>query len=238
MTSPPLYLAARRWYGVGRYLARRPHDEDFRFFSRFTGVDGLFLDVGANSGTSAFSYRLFDRSSRILSLEANPMHGQDLRLARRVIGPDFSFRLEAAGAEAGEMTLFVPVYRGVPLTGEASLSREGATENWTAEQLQIAPSKIVLEEVTVTVRPIDDLKLSPHAVKIDVEGAELAVLEGMMATLARSRPALLIETSAEVSRVVELLAPLGYEAHAYRPLENRVVPYTGGAATNVLFTSA
>jgi FkbM family methyltransferase len=185
---------------------------------------------------SALSYRLFDPSSRILSLEPNPLHAQDLRLVRRVIGPDFSFRIEAAGAEAGEMTLFVPFYRGVPLTGEASLTREGAAENWTAEQLRIAPSEIALKEVTVTVRPIDDLELSPQAVKIDVEGGELAVLQGMTATLARSRPILLIEASPDVPRVVERLAPLGYEAHIYRPSEDRVIPYEGGATTNVLFT--
>ena len=234
MTSPPLYRAARRWFGIGRYLARRPHDPDFAYFRRFAGAGGLFLDVGANTGSSALSYRIFDRSSRILSLEPNPMLDAELRLVRRVIGRDFSYRFEAAGAGAGEFALYVPLYRGVPLTGEASLSREEAGENWTAEQLGIAPGEIEIERVTVSVRPIDEHGLSPHAVKIDVEGAEIAVLEGMAATLARSRPVLLVET-ADVARVMELLAPLGYEACVYREAGDRVEPYVAGVSANALF---
>ena len=234
MKSPPLYLAARRWFGVGRYLARRPHDADFGCFRRCAGSDGLFLDVGANTGSSALSYRIFDRSSRILSLEPNPMLDRDLRLVRRVIGPNFDYRFEAAGAAPGKFTLHVPVYRGVPLTGEASLDPGEASENWTAEQLGIAPAEIELEEVAVTVRPIDEHELSPHAVKIDVEGAEVAVLEGMTATLARSRPLLLVETT-EVTPIMGLLAPLGYEACSYRAETDTVEPYAPGNGANALF---
>lgn len=237
MGSPRLYLAARRWFGLGRYLARRPHDADFRYFRRCEGSCGLFLDVGANTGSSALSYRIFDRSSQIFSLEPNPMLEPDLRLVRRVIGDDFSYRFEAAGAAAGEFSLFVPVYRGVPLTGEASLDHEEASRNWTAEQLGIAAAGLELEEVTVRVRPVDDYELTPHAVKIDVEGAELAVLEGMTKTLARSRPALLVETS-DPAPILEMLEPLDYEACVYRATDDELVPYSGGSAANALFIPA
>ncbi len=233
MRSPRLYAAARRWFGVGRYLARRPHDPDFRYFGRCRGSGGLFLDVGANTGSSALSYRVFDPSSRIFSLEPNSMLEPDLRLVRRVIGADFSYRFEAAGATAGEFSLFVPVYRGVPLTGEASLDPEQATENWTAEQLGIAAAELEVEEVTVRVRPIDDYELSPHAVKIDVEGAELAVLDGMSATLARSRPVLLVETP-DPAPALDRLEPLGYEACLYRPDSDEIAPYAGEVTANVL----
>lgn len=237
MSSPRLYLAVRRWFGIGRYLARRPHDPDFGYFARCAGAGGLFLDVGANTGSSALSYRVFDRSSRILSLEPNPMLEPDLRLVRRVIGEDFSYRFEAAGAAAGEFSLFVPSYHGVPLTGEASLDPEEARRNWTAEQLGIAMEELELEEVAVRVRPVDEHRLSPHAVKIDVEGAEIAVLEGMAATLERSRPVLLIET-ADPAPALELLAPLGYEAAIYRGDSDEVEPYAGGVTANVLFLPA
>jgi FkbM family methyltransferase len=235
MGNPRLYLAARRWFGVSRYFARRPHDEDFRFFRRFDGEGGLFLDVGANSGISALSYRIFDRSSRILSLEPNATHARDLRLVRRILGSDFSYRLQAAGAEPDELTLFVPVYRGVPLTGEASLNRDEVASNWTAEQLGIAAGDIEIEEMSVEVRPVDELELDPHAVKIDVEGAELSVLAGMTATLERTHPVLLIEASAEIQDLVDQLAPFGYEAHVYSAVDDRVEPFDGRETTNVFF---
>lgn len=68
-------------------------------------------------------------------------------------------------------------------------------------------------------------------VKIDVEGAELGVLRGGLETLARFRPALLIEAHDKVYKFVaamdserrchDLLAGLGYEIE--------VVPYTRSA---------
>lgn len=235
MGHPSLYLAARRWFGVARYLLRRPHDADFRYFRRFSGVNGLFLDIGANSGASALSYRIYDRSSRIISLEPNPAHERDLLLVRRIVGRDFSYRLQAAGRDDGESTLYVPVHRGVPLTGEASLDRNEAADNWTAEQLGISASAIELEEVRVSSATIDEMELNPHAVKIDVEGAELLVLEGMFATLERTHPVLLVEASADVSEISDRLAALEYEPYVYDPETDRIGPYRGRPTTNVFF---
>jgi hypothetical protein len=51
------------------------------------------------------------------------------------------------------------------------------------------------EQVTVTVRKHDDYGMSDVAfIKIDVEGHEVAVLEGASDTIARNRPVLLIES--------------------------------------------
>jgi hypothetical protein len=46
--------------------------------------DGLFLDVGANVGQSAMSFRIFNRQARILSIEPNPDLEPDLRIVRLV----------------------------------------------------------------------------------------------------------------------------------------------------------
>lgn len=233
--SPPIYLAARRWFGVARFIARKPHDPDFRYFSRFSNSNGLFLDVGANSGSSALSYRIFDRSSQIVSLEPNPAHERDLSLVQRIIGPDFSYHLQGAAEEDGELTLFIPEHRGVPLTGEASIYRGEAADNWTAKQLGISISDIDITQVRVPVRPIDELKLNPHAVKVDVQGAELLVLKGMQDTLERAHPVLLIEASADTPRVTAQLSPLGYKAYWYDTTRDQLKPYDGRAITNVFF---
>src|SRR5579863_8884391 len=119
---PRVYARARLPYATARFLLRRPHDFDYAAFGLFPQSDGLFLDIGANAGMSAMSFRIYQRRARILSIEPNPYHEADLRWTRRVVRR-MEYGIWAAGAAPGEAELFIPVYRGVPITAEASLSR-------------------------------------------------------------------------------------------------------------------
>lgn len=237
LARPKLYVASRRAFGIVRYLLRSPHEEDFRYFKRFAGSDGLFLDVGANSGISALAYRIFDRSSTIVSIEPNPYHEGDHKIVRRLIGKDFRSERFAAGDTEGAFTLHVPIFRGIPLTGDASLHREEALGSYTAGQLGATRHDLEVSEVHVTVKRLDDLHLSPHAIKIDVQGHELAALKGLSDTLERSRPVLMIEASQETERIAGHLAPLGYEPKVYDAQADHLAPYTGQAVTNVFFVT-
>ena len=52
---------------------------------------------------------------------------------------------------------------------------------------------------------------SPQLMKIDVEGAEVACLEGAKSLLSRAQPIILIEVSERTRRpILDILAPLGY----------------------------
>jgi hypothetical protein len=77
--SPRVYGSLRRPYGVARFVLRKPHDPDFAVFGLFPERVGPFLDVGANAGMSAMSFRIYNRSP-IISIEPNPYHEADLRL--------------------------------------------------------------------------------------------------------------------------------------------------------------
>src|SRR3954468_23806524 len=70
---------ARRAAELTRYALRRPHEADFAAFALFPERTGLFLDVGANTGASALSFRIYNRRSPILSIEPNPMLAPGLR---------------------------------------------------------------------------------------------------------------------------------------------------------------
>src|SRR3954447_11792286 len=93
-----------------------PHDKSYRAIRHFVGVkpSGLFLDVGANDGISALSFRRFSKDYEILSLEPNPLLENALkRLQAR--DAKFQYRMIGAGAEAGHFRFFVPTYHGIVL---------------------------------------------------------------------------------------------------------------------------
>ena len=227
--SPTLYVAARRARALALYALRRPHEPDFAAFALFPERDGLFLDVGANLGSSALSFRLFNRRSPILSIEPNPFHERDLRFVKRLLH-NFDYELFAAGAARGEATLHVPVYKGLALTGEASLLEPDGRPWWAQEQ---GVDGVETQSLRVPVRPLDELGLSPDFVKIDVEGAEEAVLRGLTETIQRARPVLLLERSNRADVVDELLKAAGYTAHVYDG--ERLQPFGGERVTNVFY---
>lgn len=219
MRSPRLHSAARRSFVLMRYLARRPHDPDFAAFAILDARDGTFLDVGANSGLSALSFRIFNKHTPILSIEANPFHARELGWLKRWL-PRFDYRILAASDTEESLELHVPFYRGVPLTGEASAAghREEDLAWWVEKHLGGKESPMFrTESVRVLARPLDALQLTPSLVKIDVEGLELHVLRGLDDTIRRCHPTFLIEVSANFDDIAAHLATYGYDAQRFDP---------------------
>lgn len=231
---PQVYDRLRRPYAAARFFLRRTHDPDYGVFSLLSAEHGVFLDVGANAGMSALSFRTHNRRSAIVSIEPNPFHEADLRFTSRLASP-FSYRMWAAGATDDEMTLHVPVFRGVPLTTEASLVREEVIGSPSLRERlgdRMDGDAFEIATRTVPVRRLDALALDTSFVKLDVQGFEYPALQGLTETIERTRPMLLVETPG--SDVGDWLAERGYSALRYDATEHRLVRDLGGAI-NIVF---
>lgn len=186
---------------------------------------------------SALSFRVFNRSAQILSIEANPLLEPDLRFLKRWL-PKFDYRICAAGDAPGELTLHVPVFRGVRLTGETSITddRDAKKAMWM-ERHRLDPETTTLEQVDVRVEVVrlDDLQLDPSIIKVDVEGFEVEVVRGLEQTLHRCRPLLAVERS-RPAEVAELLAPLGYTERVWDASSRRLIA-ARPAGPNVFFVA-
>jgi FkbM family methyltransferase len=230
------YRWTRRASMFAKYLCGRPHEADFAAFRHFSHRTGLFLDIGANSGESVLSFRLFNRTAPILSIEPNPYHEPDLRFLKARIAK-FDYLLCAAGEASGRAILYVPMYRNLPLTGEASFHREQAIGNyWVQEQIGAgAASGVRLTELEVDVKRLDDLSLRPAFVKIDVQGFESTVVAGLRSTIAGSQPVLLLERSGCDATLRQQLGDLGYSPFLYLPRVGAFAPYDAQPVQNLFF---
>lgn len=219
-----------------RYLSGHPHEADFAAFRLFPHRNGLFLDVGANSGESVLSFRLFNRTSAVLSIEPNRYHEPDLRFLKRWVD-GFDYRLYAAGDRNGTATMYVPVFRELPLTGEASFCQDEAAENfWVREQVGEGRADAVrLVALSVEVQRLDELMLTPAFIKIDVQGFESRVVAGLRRTILESQPVLLLERSGCNPALQRELAEMEYAACVYVPGAGTFETYREQPAQNLFF---
>lgn len=168
---------------------------------------GVFYDVGANVGFFALmAARIVGEGGAVYAFEPLPRIATEARANAERNGFTNIQVIEAAVSDRdGRATLVVT---GHP--GGASLSEADANVDATGT-------------VTVTTVRLDTLVESgairpPDVVKVDVEGVEPEVVEGLRATLLTHRPTVVCELDAatkgrvaeKVSRLTAVLADLGY----------------------------
>lgn len=221
------------WRAVHQLPFLLPHDKSYLALRHFIDVepDGLFLDVGANDGISVLSFRKLSRGYRILSLEPNPMLEPALR-ALSAADPRLTYKMVAAGAAHGRARFYIPVYRGIalhPLTAAQADQARNAMASTFGEKVA---TEAEMREVECEIVRIDDLSVDPAIIKIDAEGAELDVLRGSSATLARSRPFLMIEIVWEAKdEIAAFLHQRGYRLLAYEGARKQFMHHGGAAGT-------
>lgn len=147
----------------------------------------IFYDIGSNVGNHAIFMAKILKARRVYAFEANK-RASDLLRANVELNKvenivDLTHTEQGIGRDFANLRVFNPQPNNL---GAARLKKVG--EDFESQDGYFA---------SVNVVPIDSLNLEygPDFVKIDVEGMELAVLEGMKSTIARSRPKMFIEVN-------------------------------------------
>lgn len=161
----------------------------------FLSPGAVVVDVGANIGNHAVFWALA-AGAKVIALEPNPEAFEYLKANISVNGLERSIEAHqlAAGAHAGSAGV---LDRAAGNLGQTSLRYgSGPIDVTTLDQL-LGSTRVGL-------------------VKVDVEGAESAVLAGAPEVLQRDRPAVVCEAADQdcVATVDSLLAPLGYSRAA------------------------
>ena len=161
---------------------------------------GIAIDIGANYGL--YSYALSKLYRQVVAFEPN----------RKAVAPLAAWNSSriilqhcALSSAAGRSTLYIPVKRGVEMTGWASLDMDNCPEAESVEELE------------VEIRTLDSFGFADVGfIKVDAEGHELDVLKGAERTIKSSLPHLLIEIRKKAAEVHELLRTWGYRSSTLR----------------------
>ncbi len=110
----------------------------------------------------------------------------------------FDYRMLAAGDERFELVLYTPIYKKIPLHAHTSTSLDYIKVVLKRDYSRRTLAAITYDKQTVPVIPLDELNLNPDIVKIDAEGYDMHVLQGLRQTISRCRPSFLVEYTPEL----------------------------------------
>lgn len=205
------------------------HDPDLNCFFNYLAVSRkresvTVIDVGANRGQSIVSFKTVFPNARIISFEANSFFDPVLQKVASWY-EDVRVNSVGLGRTNQDSTLMVPVVDGKHYWEEASIREDNFHKPWVQQRLASYGDLLAFQEYPVRIRRADELLEDIHAdiVKIDVEGAELDVLQAMEKLVTRSRPIFMIENS-DWHNVTAWLEERGYACYQYLLGENALVP--------------
>lgn len=178
------------------------------------------IDVGAALG--GYAWLLGRASRRVIAFEPGQVHADFI--ADGIGGTNIELVRAALGREVGTMTMYTPgddtnAFHSATLSNDNPVAQGDGVV--ASEVAQVSLDAFVSERLGSGER-VDFLK-------VDVEGYELAVLEGAVDTLARDHPVVLCEIEARhnaaYAKIFDLLGGLGYRAFVLK--RGRFVPFQG-----------
>lgn len=187
-----------RGHHTGDGLAIAHEDALKPVFDGLLPAGGVFLDVGAHVGR--WSLRMARKASRVIAVEANPVTAAVLRA-----------HIELNHAAN------VDVVEAAAWDSDALLNLDDPNRQVNGGSTRVVAGETAEDGTVVAVRLDDRLGGEPRIdlVKLDVEGADLHALRGLAGTLARCKPALIVERHDiygyyELGDLTGLLESLGY----------------------------
>ena len=157
----------------------------------------LFIDVGAHVGY--YTLLASKIAKEIISIEPNPFNYKLLKFNLRINKIKNAYALNIAASNYNEESgIFIPKLKGKIATDESRLDNN-------------------ISRIKIKVVKLDDLLLkigkNPDVIKIDVEGSEMQVLEGLQETLRKGVKCLMIEVHSEENKAkaISFIKSLGYK---------------------------
>lgn len=195
-------------------ILKKPHEYDFRGLNHFSPKnDETFIDIGVNRGESLLSMDILrGNKNKIIGFEPNPHVYQR---ANQSLGYKKHIQIHNVGLSNtnGTLELNIPFYRKWMFDGLSSFDYSSA-HDWLENRLwNYKESNLEIRKINCPIKKLDDYKLKPYFMKIDVQGLEYEVLQGAENTLNEHHPILLIESID--NRIINYLAQFGYECYTY-----------------------
>jgi FkbM family methyltransferase len=222
------------WTHPRLLTAEPPEAHILRWIAQSLSSGGTFFDVGAHYGWIAIAAaHRAGGSGRVVAFEPSPVlldvlhHHKRVNRLRQV-----EIVAKAVSDTDADAVPFFLVNKGLSFRNSLTIGADDTSYVTVAEKTKHDVGSITLDRFVL------DSGIVPEVIKIDVEGAELLVLQGAACLLARYSPYLIVGVhsywlprSQTVGQIFDFLTRYGYEIR-----DEHVVRFEGGYVADYLCT--
>ena len=217
ITRSNIYLYLLSKYLYQNYLYIFFYEKEFRILKFIKNNNKVILDIGSNNGVSARSIRLFNKKNKIISFEPNKLLKKKLLLTKKKIN-NFQFKLFGVLDKKKTTNLFIPFFRGYSLDAQSSVKLSYVKDSLKRGIFQKnLMKKINIKKILCDFKPIDIYQFNPFFIKIDTEGTEHLVILGLLKTIKKFKPILMVEkNNLNFHSMNKILKKLNYEIYSFK----------------------
>ncbi len=200
-----------------------PHEKDYLGMKKIckNDVNATIIDIGANLGISTMGFREMGFKNNIYIYEPN------YEIYKKYLKPlvktykKLHINNFALGDKNHTKNFYIPYYKGKPIHYFGSFNR-----SYIVNSIKITFPKLLLDieikKRKVRIQKFDSLKskFKPHFIKIDVEGYDHIVIKGLIKTIKKHKPIILVEYNKENFLIIKNYLKK-YGAYIYNIEENR-----------------
>lgn len=192
-------------------------DKELFLLADFVPPGGVFVDVGAAGGAQTLlASRLVGPTGHVVAIEARPGSARVLRGWRNLLRRDnVTVLATALGSAPGSFELRVPLIPTRTHTADDRRDDSTLLSRLPARTRAVGVTTLDLVVASQGLERVD-------FVKVDVEGGEMEVLRGAVATIDQHRPVLLLEVfepflqpETSAPELFAWLTVRGYRAHVF-----------------------
>ena len=196
-----------------------------KWIDELLGPGDIFLDVGAHYGwMSMVACRSVGPTGKVIAFEPSPPLVRCLQYNKKANRlHQMEIVSKAVVDRGGRMLPFYVVNRGDSFLNSLVDHRLSAAEVWARQKSTIQVPTVSLDEFC------ELAKFRPHAVKIDIEGAELLALQGSSSLLEERRATFIVAIhpswlphGQEAAEIFDL-----FRLHGYRVTASQTERYEG-----------
>jgi FkbM family methyltransferase len=198
-----------------------PHDHTYYALPHFVkNQNSLILDIGANQGISALSFRRLCNKNPIVSFEPNRALEIDLlKISKRI--SNYQFHMCGLGDREGSFKLFVPKYKDVYLHTFSSLDLNSLEKAVNETYKSTVSSQVVIDTFICDIKTLDSFGYCPTVIKVDAEGFEAKIFAGGTTTLTKYKPTIIFEAvHGTLIEILDRLHDLDYTIVKYIPAQD------------------
>ena len=180
---------------ISLFKAFLPHEKDYYGIRHLlnNNINDTIIDVGGNLGISSMGFRQLGYDNKILIFEPNTyIYNQYIKRNlikkyKNILGFNF-----ALGSRLETKNFYYPYYKNKCIHYFCSFDK-----NYILNSIRITfkKKKIKIIKRPLKIKVFDKLKLkhTPKLIKIDVEGHDYEVIRGMISTIKKNKPVILVE---------------------------------------------